>query len=339
MGKLKVAVDDTPLHTGHAVRGMGFYTKNLIEALKRNKEIDLVSRSEKHDILHIPYFDLFANTLHIDQKQKTVVTVPDVIPLLYPKVYKPGMKGMLNLFLQKRALQKADAVVTISETSKKDIVRLLNVPAEKIHVAYLGPGNNKTESIAKLKLPKNYVLYSGDINWNKNINVFLKAIETLKVHTIIIGKQAKELLDDPAAFDFSHPQLQHLEETRKLLQNTELVTVKGYVEEAEFNALFKNATVYCQPSLYEGFGLPLLEAMQNEIPIVAARTQALVEVADDAALYFDSLSVKDLAEKLQTVMNDSGLRRELVRKGSERLKNFSWEHTARNMVQVYKHVE
>jgi hypothetical protein len=140
MSKLLVHIDDAPLHTGHAVRGMGFYTKNLIASIDASRQVDLVSYQEAN-IVHYPYFDLFSNTLKVPNHKKIVVTVPDVIPLLYPKVYQPGIKGKLALRQQKKALRKVDAVITISETSKKDIVRLLDVPAEKVFVTYLGPGN------------------------------------------------------------------------------------------------------------------------------------------------------------------------------------------------------
>lgn len=333
--KLKVCVDDAPLKGGHAIRGMGFYAKNLINYLSNNHEITLCS--DKCDIFHLPYFDLFTNSLKLKQGVKTVVTVPDVIPLLYPKIYKPGIKGKINFLKQKRALKNVDAVITISETSKKDIVRFLDVPADKIYVTYLGPGNPQKVTKKKMNLPKQYVLYVGDINWNKNIINLIKAINKIKTNLVIVGKQARELKDRPETFDFNHPEIKHFDELSKLLQSDN-IRVLGYLESDEFSAVWQQATVYCQPSFYEGFGLPLLEAMQAGVPIVAAKTQALVEVAASAAEYFDPKSVEDMSEKINGVLKNSRLQNELIQKGVDRVKEFDWTNTAAKTVEVYKKI-
>lgn len=334
MAKLRVKIDDAPLHTGHAVRGMGFYTRNLIESLKNNKEVEI--NDKNYDIVHYPYFDLFSNTLKPEQTKKVVVTIADVIPLLYPNIYKSGVKGKLNFIKQKRALSKIDAIVTISETSKKDIVRLLDVPEEKVFVSYLGPGNTLRKTSKKMKLPKKFVLYVGDINWNKNLNNFIKALNKASLNGVIVGKNAQELLEEPEKFDFSHPQIKHLEELHNLLKESNNINVLGYLEDDEFAAVYKQATVYCQPSFYEGFGLPLLEAMQYDVPVVAAKTQALVEVGGEAAMYVDPYSQDEISDGLMKVMNYSAIRKKLMDNGRKRLKEFSWEKAATETISVYK---
>lgn len=337
MSKLHVHIDDAPLHSGHAVRGMGFYTKNLISSVDASKKVDLVTFQEA-EIIHYPHFDLFSNTLKIPNNKKVVVTVPDVIPLIYPKIYQPGIKGKIALRQQKNALRKVNAVITISETSKKDIVRLLDVPAEKVFVTYLGPGNKLKDTKQKVNLKHEYVLYIGDINWNKNVNNLVKALNKNKMHGIIIGKQAKDLLDNPDSYDFDHPQLKHLKELYELLKNDNTVRVMGYLEEDVFRAVISQASIYCQPSFYEGFGLPLLEAMQVGLPIATAKTQALVEVAEDAAIYFDPHSVEDIADKLETLMNNKKLAKELINEGNKRIEGFSWDNTALSTIEVYEKV-
>lgn len=336
MTKLRITIDDAPLRSGHAVRGMGFYTRNLIEALEDNKDIELSDNN--YEVIHYPYFDLFSNTLKPPLDKKVVVTVPDVIPLLYPKHYPPGIKRKLNLLRQKRALKQVDAVITISETSKKDIVRLLDMPAEKVFVTLLGPGNPPLKTTTKLNLPNEFVLYVGDINWNKNLINFVSALSESSLKGVIVGKNARDLIDNPQEYDFRHPQLSHLKDLYRLLKDSKNVKVLGYLEDEEFAAVYQQATIYCQPSFYEGFGMPLLEAMQYDKPLVAARTQALVEVADDSALYFDPYSIKNISETLRTLGSDVKLKNNLLEKGRKRLKEFSWKKCAEETINVYRHV-
>src|SRR3989344_2099875 len=137
MTSMKVAIDSAPLTGGHGVRGVGTYTRELTQELEKLKgEDSLIIESvdfrktdlSKFDIVHYPYFDLFFHTLPIQKSARTVVTIYDVIPLIYPKHYPSGIRGKVNFFLQKYSLKNVDAIITDSETSKKDIARLLGVP-------------------------------------------------------------------------------------------------------------------------------------------------------------------------------------------------------------------
>lgn len=358
------------LASGHTKRGIGFYNKNLLPELERQCRllgIELVDRGDPSeggfDIVHYPYFDLFYNTLKPDGKAKTVVTVYDAIPLIYPDHYPPGVRGKINFIRQKKALAGVDAVTTISETSKKDIVNLLSYPAEKIHVVYCGLGNRlsdkpqTTRAIANIRrkyiLPEKYVLYVGDINWNKNISILIQGCEIAQIPLVIVGKQAGEL----DSFDRKdgkqnrgprdiirslagkeHPQLAHLIQLRKLTANSKLVRILGYVSEEDHPLIFKGAGVYCQPSLYEGFGMPLLEAFEAQIPLVCAKTQALVEIADDAAIYVDPLSPEAIARSLTRVISDPGLKKRLVNAGKRRIGLYSWERSAKLTADVYNQI-
>ena len=151
---IKVAIDTGPLSGGHAVRGIGKMVREQIEGVKRLRDEDIKLevfdfQSEngkwklengKYDIVHYPYFFPYALTLPPQKYgKKVVVTIQDLIHLVYPKQYPPGFRGRLNLLRQKSRLKNIDAVITISETSKKDIVRFLGISAEKIHVVYLAP--------------------------------------------------------------------------------------------------------------------------------------------------------------------------------------------------------
>lgn len=340
---MKIAIDTLPLESGHAARGMGVYARRLIENLP--KSIDSFSfsdnreRLKKYDLIHYPYFDLFYHTLPLQRETKTVVTVPDVTPLIYPKYYPPGIKGKINFFLQKLALRNVDAVITISETSKKDIVRFLDVPAEKIFVTHLAANfkvRKKEKSyLSKIKgkygLPDEFVLYIGDVNWNKNLIRLIKAVKKINKTLVIVGKIAVS-----ENYDREHIENAPLKEMQERYGKDKQVMRLGFVDDSDLNAIWQLATVYCMPSLYEGFGLSVVEAMTAQVPVACSRTQALVEVAADAALYFDPYSVKDMAEKLSALFKDQELRARLVAFGSRRAKLYSWKKTARETLEVYE---
>lgn len=338
---MKIAVDTKPLKIGHKVRGIGVYTRSLMDALKKKGGVKIVSPESEHDVLHVPYFDLFFDTLRIGKKP-TVVTVYDTIPLIYPEHYPAGIKGKINFFKQKRKLKDTAAIITISETSKKDIVRFLDVPGEKIYVTHLAPGNIfrkledgnwKMEITKRYGLPERFVLYVGDVNYNKNVLGLVRACEKISIPVVIVGKQAAE-----KDFDRTHienwPLVQLIEEYADAPDVIRL----GFVSEEELIKIYNLASVYSQPSLYEGFGLPVLEAMVCGVPVVAAKTQALVEVGEDAAVFVDPEDPSDIARGLKKVLEDESLHRDLSKKGIERARRFSWERVADETIRVYKEV-
>jgi glycosyltransferase involved in cell wall biosynthesis len=187
-----------PLKGGHSVRGIGKMVEGQVEAIKRLSDkaikLDTFDFSTNHntlitghyDIVHYPYFFPYSFSLTLPEKKygkKVVVTIQDLIHLIYPKNYPPGIRGKLNLFKQKQRLKNVDAVITISETSKKDIVRFLNIPADKIHVTYLAgqkfikkEKDRKKLNLVRKKfnLPEKFALYVGDVNFNKNIPNLIK---------------------------------------------------------------------------------------------------------------------------------------------------------------------
>ncbi len=122
----------------------------------------------------------------------------------------------------------------------------------------------------------------------------------------------------------------------RIYKNDKDIIRLGYVQ--NLDEVFKKAAVYCQPSLYEGFGLPLLEAFQRNVPVVASKTQALVEIGANACLYVDPKDPKDIARGLMQVMKNAKLEKELIRNGKERLKNFSWKKSAQATLRVYEKV-
>lgn len=353
--KIKVFIDANPLKTGHAVRGIGSYTRNLVSALGQETDIELVDNIEKSDIIHYPYFDLFFDTLSL-VKKPLVVTIFDTIPLIYPKYYPAGVRGKISFRQQKRKLKAVDAIVTISETSKKDIVRFLDMPEEKITVVHLAPSqffkklkHGKWENDIKRKynLPEKFVLYVGDINYNKNILGLIEACRISNLPLVICGKQAVEI--DNSLFPMRgprdvarrilglpHPEVSHFKALLEKFQSNEKIIRLGFVPDEDLVSIYNLATVYCQPSFYEGFGLPVIEAMASGVPIVAARTQALVEIGEYICVFVDPKNPGYMAQRLLRVAEDKKLRERMAKTGLRRVKNFSWEKVARETIAIYR---
>jgi glycosyltransferase involved in cell wall biosynthesis len=363
MSKLiKVAIDISPVKTGHKVRGVGMYTQRLEEALEdirisgyqdiRIDPFDFKTGNWKlktgnYDVVHYPYFDLFFLTLPLRKMAKTVVTIHDVIPLIFPEHYPPGIKGKIKFLIQKFSLRGVSAVITDSENSKKDIFKYLNYPKDKIHVIYLAPGeafeklatdNWQLATRRKYSLPDQFVLYVGDVNWNKNILGLVKACKKIQVPLVIVGKQAVQ--ED---FDRSHPENQDLVWLQEHVQSStidhqSLIILTGFVPEEDLVKIYNLATVYCQPSFYEGFGLPVLEAMACGCPVVAAKTSSLPEVCGQAAILIDPKDYNEIAKGIQEVIENKEIRDKLIKKGIERAKKFSWKQAALETMGVYEKV-
>lgn len=332
----KIGIVTSPLSTGHKVRGVGFYTSRLLSSLKLlapSHNLEIVETDlGACDLIHYPFFDLFTPTLPLFPLKKTVVTVHDVVPLEFPEIYKPGVRGGLNLLLQKSALKNVNMVITDSFASVKSIQRELNILPEKIRLIYLAadsmfkPIQDKKllqQTINKFHLPKKFILYVGDINWNKNIATLLKASAAINMPVVIVGKQALEI----ESMDTNHPELQHLLEVKKLL--SQHVLRLGFVTNSELVDLYNLATVYCQPSFAEGFGLPVLEALACDTPVVCSRTHSLPEIGGNAVNYFDPHNVQELSEVLQGPY---------AKDRQQQANKFSWEKTALETIFVYEEV-
>ena len=345
---MKIAIDSGPLSSGDSVRGIGVHTKLLLDCLLKIKTVEVDAfdvRKEdtsKYDLIHYQKFHPYFLSLPLFKKGKSVLTIHDLIYLIYPKAYPSGIRGKLVYWLQRMLVKKMDAIITISETSKKDIVRFLNIPAEKINVIHLAAGGNfkpisdkmfLASIRAKYHLPDQFVLYVGDVNYNKNIFTLCKACKSLKIPLVIVGKQAAE-----KDFDRAHPETQPLVKFLREFGEDKGVIRLGFVPNEELVAIYNLASLYSQPSYYEGFGLPLLEALASGTPVVASKIQAHVEIADDACLYADPKDPADFADKIKQVLEDNNLRKELITKGKAKAREYSWDKVAKETVAVYEKV-
>ncbi len=368
---MRVAIDSGPLTGGHSVRGVGVSVKGLIGALQkynRDKDIKIspldftTADLSGFDILHHTSFNpYFLNYPRLSSvKAKTIITIHDLIPVIYKSHYPPGIKGNLRWYMNKFLVNRADKIITVSETSKKDIVRLLGVDSEKINVIYWGidacystvANDEDGVDVRRLyRLPKKFILYVGDVNYNKNLATLIEACSIINTPLVIVGKQAGNLdelveswknMKGPkdlvrSLLGKSHPELAHFEKLKSSILKNNVITT-GYVPTTDLVKIFRLATVYCQPSLYEGFGIPVLEAFASEVPVVLSKTQALTEIAGGAAITAHPYNPKDFADKISSLMGDSSMRLHYIRAGATRVKEFSWQKTVVKTVEVYRRV-
>ena len=256
----------------HQVRGAGFYVNTLIESLRKyfpQNEYLLIERGQKFpkniDLVHYPYFEPFSLSLPFFKKLPTVVTVHDLTPLVFPEQFPRGIKGEIKWQRQKLALKNSTAIITDSENSKKDIIRFTDISSEKIHVIYLAAGeefrrletgNRKLEIRKKYNLPEKFVLYVGDVTRNKNLPRLIKAMDQIELSLVMVGKA---LIN--ADFDRNNSWNLELIEVQTLTKNNPEIICLGFVPTEDLVKIYNLATVFAMPSIYEGFGLPVLEAM------------------------------------------------------------------------------
>ncbi len=339
----KVAIDIRPLITGHAQRGIGAYTKHLTNEFKKGKWhlqfefFESPTSPPPVSLIHHPYFDLFFHTLPIRKTTTRGVTIHDVIPLVFPEHFPIGIRGRLALFLQKRALKNTDFVICDSQNSKIDIEEKLGVSSDRIEVIYLAAGENFKKindkkllehSRIRLKLPEKFVLYVGDVNWHKNLEGLLAAIAKIKTPTVLVGS---------AITDSNIEETKIIDEQIRKNNLSEIITKIGFLEEKDLIAIYNLAEVTVLPSFYEGFGLPVIESMACGTPVVCSNIASLTEIAERAAIFCNPHDERDIAQKIDYVLNLSPPEKEkLQEKSEEAARRFSWGKTAQKTVEVYQ---
>jgi len=347
---MNIAIDTTPLESGHAARGVGVYTKNLIEALQKYEgkhSYSFFTRSQQlpkdADIVHYPYFDPFFLTLPLQKRVPTVVTVHDLIPLVFPDKFPAGLRGMVKWQMQKVALRKADKIITVSECSKADVERFVGINEKKIDVVYSaatdGYKNVTNTTILhslkkKYSLPDNYFLYVGDVNWNKNIPGMIRAFaEVLKksntYHLVLVGR---------AFLDGTLKETRVIRSVIEELQIADHIICPGYVSDEDVAGLYSMANCSLEPSHYEGFGLPVLESMASGCPVLVADNSSLNEIAGPS-IRIHADSIESIADGINTIVSmSSEARKKLIADGITWSNQFSWKKTAKETVAVYEKV-
>ena len=340
--------------------GIGRYTKELINAAREKyKNITLIYNHDSNNISEyfnlplikfnspiyslkehwefltkIPSCDLFISPhynvpLFLPQAKKRMVIIPDVNHLIFNQKFSFLKKAYANFFY-KWAVKRSNSVFTISNFSKNEIVKYTQCNPQKIQVSLLSIDKDYFIRQRNSYIPNQiitqytsfkYLLFVGNVKPHKNIKRVLWAFKQVLVlypnlKFVIVGKKEKLLNGD--------------DEVIKMVQDSESsfknnVVFTGHISDAELAFIYQHAICLVFASLYEGFGIPPLEAMIFNCPVISSREGSLPEICGDAVLYCDAYSVEDIAKKIQILMDDNTTRNALVEKGISRLKNFDWK--------------
>ncbi|NDJ86795.1 MAG: glycosyltransferase family 4 protein [Chloroflexi bacterium] len=291
------------------------------------------------DIAHVPYWGTPLST----KPARLVVSVLDLIPLVLPE-YRGGFRAKLYTSLVAAGAGGAAHIITLSEASKRDIVAQLDIPAERVTVTYLGfddryhpkLGQDHDEAIReKYGLPDEYALYLGSFDIRKNVHNLLLAW-TYAGPTL--GEQIPLVLAGRQPTAWKRPLFPNLHEyARQLDVERYLIWLNG-VDEADKPALYRMASVFIFPSRYEGFGLPVLEAMASGTPVVAGNLSSIPEIVEDAAYLVDPNDARTLGAAILAVIVQEDLQNHLANAGRGQATRFSWRKTAQQTLDVYRQV-
>jgi glycosyltransferase involved in cell wall biosynthesis len=293
--------------------------------------------------LHKPRPDIFFSPSHYAPRFSPVPTLISIMDLSY--IHFPDMFKKSDLYQLKNwteySVKKAKAVFTISNSSKNDIIKTYGIDDNSVYVVYPGI-KSETDlqphiyAMNELKnrygISDKYILFVGTLQPRKNIVRLMQAFSLVlsskyqvssindKLQLVIVGKKGwmyEEILTAPEKFGV-----------------TDRVKFLDFVPNEHLHLLYKHARCFVFPSLYEGFGLPILEAMKYDCPVITSNVSSMPEAGGDAALYINPLDVNDIAKKINELIYNDKLRQELIKKGREQIKKFSWEKAARETLSV-----
>lgn len=295
-----------------------------------NMLLPFIVQRLKLDLIHDPTgVTPFA---FISTKAKKVVTIHDVFPLSYPGV-STHLDSLIYRWWLPRVIPNADAVITISRQSHDDIVQYLKVNKDRIHVMTEGvhvefqPADYSAieAACARYQLPERYILYVGSVEERKNLKRVIEAFSQLDrsdLKLVIVGPHKWQYAD--------------ILQTAAMEQVAQDVIFTGFVQQRDLPAVYSGARCFVFPSLYEGFGLPVLEAMACGTPVITSNVSSLPEVAGDAALLVDPYDTNAIANAMTRLLTDASLHHELRKKGLLRAREFTWKRTAYETLNVYR---
>jgi hypothetical protein len=295
-----------------------------------------VINREKLDLMHFTHFNA-----PIFYSKPYIVTIHDLTLSFFPG------KKMTNLFQRmayhivvRNVTKKAKKIIAVSEHTKKDLIKALKVPADKIIVVYNGvspkfgdvESTSRPDLMKKLGLQKPYFLYTGVWRDHKNIVGMIKAFHEFNKD---IGNQYNLVITGSY-----NPTYHEIPDTVKNLGIEDEVNLVGLVSDPDLFALYNHAIAYVFPSFYEGFGLPPLEAMQCGTPVIASNTSATPEICGEGnVLFFNPYSLDDMKKAMRIVTTDASIRQRLIDRGFERVKSFSWEKMTDSVLDIYNSIK
>lgn len=307
------------------IKGKFIFYKILDLFDKRSNRNLVINKliSQNFDIFHPTYYSTYF--LKYLKNKPFVLTIHDMIHEKYPQFF---LLDISNTVLNKKKLAlRASKIIAISESTKRDIIEFYNIPEDKIKVIYHGvsliPVKGKPQNTPTL--PSKYILFVGSRNIYKNFIFFIKSIRQLlnedkELNIVIAGggsfsKKEKNLI---ISLGIEHQIIQYS------------------VDDQILSYLYQNAICFVFPSLYEGFGIPVLEAFSCNCPAIISNTSSLPEIGGNAAEYFNPIDSDSILRAVKKVVYDEIFRSELINKGQHQLKKFSWEKTAIQTIELYK---
>ncbi len=318
------------------LKSMGFsdklpyYFKGDFSKRKQNNRLKSINYSNTIKLLKAQDFDVFIPTYydcyfleHIKNKP-FVITIYDMIHELMTDYITQDAELVEN---KKRLIEKATKVIAISKSTKNDILNLYpHIEPDKIEVVYLSESIKETKQV-KLNLPKKFVLFVGNREQYKNFNFFVQSMLPL------MEKHNDLYIVCAGGGKFRKREIKYL----KQFQNHNKILQYDF-KDYELIHYYSNAICFVFPSMYEGFGIPVLEAMKAGCPVILANHSSFPEVAEQAALYFDLNDKEDLKDKINRFIEDENLREDYKARGVAQASKFSWDKTTDECIEIYKSV-
>jgi glycosyltransferase involved in cell wall biosynthesis len=303
-------------------------------SVREQYHVPLVLRREKPDVYHAPHY-----VLPPAVSCASVVTIHDCIHLMFPQYLPNRMAYAYARAVMWAAARRAQSIITVSEASKRDILQFFKVPPEKVVVVpnaiderfLVPPPDIELARVReRYQLQHGFILYAGNIKPHKNLVRLIEAFSQIRqgpfqeLKLLIIGDQISKL-----------PALRRAVHQLKLHKHVRFL---GYIPDETLAVLYRSAEVFVFPSLYEGFGLPPLEAMASGTPVVTSNTSSLPEVTGGAAVLVDPYDVGSIVDGVRRVLTDPSLAAELRRKGPLRAREFSWARSVAKTLDLYEAV-
>lgn len=323
-----------------SVRGVGRYLQILKENFPNWNFTDTLhaTRYTLYPVLINPFFNFLQRPLTLKRlATKQIAVIHDLIPLKYPSHFPAGIRGNINIYLNKLALKNYDLIVTDSEASKKDIINILELPEGKIKIIYpclpqsflkLKIENSKFNENLKLKIENSFCLYVGDATWNKNLVNLARAIKIINVTCVFVGK----VFENPS--NLSHPWQKEFKQFIDETKDDKRFIFVGFLTDSELIKLYQQAALNILPSRDEGFGFSYLEAGQFSCPSVLSDIPVLKEISAGNALFFDPKNPNDIADKIGEIYFNKEIGNNFGEKAKKRISFFSKEKFKKQFLNI-----